>query len=365
MDFSLNDDQEMLRSVAQKVVAERFSIDPLLKPGAKIDSSAYDGHWDKMRELGWPGLVIPEDYDGLGLGMIEAVVIVAELGRKLVPSPFLGNLVGTWALLLTQSDDARQRLLPAIASGEKRIAYVHADGRRNQGGIISKGGKLSGTARAVLDADGADWLIVAAHDEESDVQGAWLVDANSAGISVERLDWRDTTRQVCEVRLDGATGEALTLPDGYFDTLEGYAALALAAESAAAMRDVHERTVAYVQERVAFGRTIASFQAIRHGLAETLGPVVASEWTVLYAAALVDEGSSEAPQFVSIAKSYTDTHFAEIARQGIQYFGAIGITWEMPNHLYLKRSLANALMFGDARRHRVKAMRSFLDAENI
>jgi alkylation response protein AidB-like acyl-CoA dehydrogenase len=196
-------------------------------------------------------------------------------------------------------------------------------------------------------------LVVAAAAEGE--RRLFLVDARQPGVAVTIEPWRDITRQVCTVTLHGVQAEPLGGAD-VWPWVRDRALLALAAESAAGARQVLDATAAYARERVAFGRPIGAYQAIKHALADMLGQAEAARTAVLYAAWALGEEDARAPLAAAMAKAYACEAYVEAAHRSIQIFGAIGFTWEMPNHLYFKRARANAEMFGAAREHRSRVI---------
>ena len=209
----------------------------------------------------------------------------------------------------------------------------------------------------VIDGAAADILVVAAQDAVAGGRAFFLVDARQAGVEVDLLPWRDVTRQVADVRLRDAVGEKLAADDTeLWPWLRDRVLLALAIESAAGAQRVVEMTVDYAKERVAFGRPIGSYQAIKHSLAEMLGQVECCNVATLYAAWASSSGSSRAPLAAAMAKAFTSDAYTSISQRSVQIFGAIGFTWEMVNHLYFKRARANAELFGSARVHRARVI---------
>ena len=177
------------------------------------------------------------------------------------------------------------------------------------------------------------------------------------GVQVDLLPWRDVTRQVADVRLKDAVGERLAMDDArLWPWLRDRVLLALAVENAAGAQRVMEMTVEYAKERMAFGRPIGAYQAIKHSLADMLGQVECSNVSVLYAAWALSENAPESPKAAAIAKAYTSDAYCAITQRSIQIFGAIGFTWEMANHLYFKRARANAELFGNSRTQRGRLM---------
>jgi alkylation response protein AidB-like acyl-CoA dehydrogenase len=349
MNFALSEDDVLLRDSAQIFVDKETDLAPLLVPGATVEDAGYDTTWSKIKALGWPALIIPEEYGGAGLGPVELSVIVMELGRTLLPSPFAGHTFGTWALLHGGSEEQKERLLPSAASGEQTLAVVPPiDGNH----IVFDGGVLSGHHNFVVDGGLASHFVVAAQDLEA-IWGFYLVDATDSGVQVETQPWRDLTRQVCKVSMSGVVGEPMPVEaSATWRWLLDRISLVIACENTGGIRQVLRESVEYANQRVAFGRVIGAYQAIKHPLAEMMGKVESANTAVLYAAWTLANDDARATLAASLAKSFSSDAYVEATHRSIQIFGAIGFTWEMHNHLYFKRARANATLFGDARAHR-------------
>ncbi|HEX7758496.1 MAG TPA: acyl-CoA dehydrogenase [Caulobacteraceae bacterium] len=363
MNFALDDDHRLLKDSAQTFLDEQISLKPLITPGATVRDANYADNWVKIAQMGWQGLLIPETYGGAGLSCLDLVMIVEELGRTLAPSPFLGSLLGTLAVI--KGGDARQkeRVLTRVAAGELTLALALAeDGGREDGPdkarAMQVGGvwRITGEKAFVIDAAEAQTLVVAAADEGGNRQ-FFLVEAGQSQVQVAIQPWRDVTRQVCTLSLDGAAAEPLAGdPGDVWPWVRDRALLALSAENAAGLRHVLDITAKYARERVAFGRPIGAYQAIKHALADMLGQAECARTSVLYAAWALAQEDPRAPLAAAMAKAYSSDAYVEAAHRSIQIFGAIGFTWEMPNHLYLKRARGNAELFGAAREHRERVI---------
>ncbi len=365
MNFSLSDDHQTLKDSARVFLNETISLKPLLVPGATVADAGYAANWTGIARMGWAGLMIPEEYGGSGLSCLELVMIVEEMGRTLAPSPFLGTLLGCLAILAGGSEEQRGRLLPRIAEGELTLAVALAEpgGREDgpdTGTSATRDGdrwRLTGAKTFVVDAAAAGMLVVTARVEESDARRWFLIGADEPGVTVSPLAWRDITRQVGEVTLAGARGELLEAAgQALWPWLRDRALLVLAAENAAGHRHVLDGAADYARQRIAFGRPIGAYQAIKHALADMLGQAESARAAVLYAAWALAKDDSRGPLAAAMAKAYSSDAYVEAAQKAIQIFGAIGFTWEMENHLYLKRAISNAQLFGDAAGHRARVI---------
>jgi alkylation response protein AidB-like acyl-CoA dehydrogenase len=367
VDFSLSNDHVALRDVAQAFLDAEVNLAPLLVPGSKPDQAAYDGLWAKIAELGWPSLVIPESYGGLGMTYIDLVMIVGEVGRTLAPAPFFGTLAGTWSILKAGSEDQKSQLLSRVVAGEWKLALAVADADGNYPGsavIASRNGtgyRLTGEKWYVVDALSTDQLVVSA--KLDGVAKFFVVDRHAAGVEVVQLDWRDITRQVCSVHLKDADGALLVNSDDQvWPWVRDRLYLVLAAESAAGTHAALADAVEYAKQRVAFGRPIGSFQAIKHQLAELAGQAECATAAVHYAAWALSENDARAPLAAAMAQSYASEAYRAATYRNIQIFGAIGFTWEMKNHLFYKRARSNAALLGLPAEQR-EAVIGMLEAE--
>jgi alkylation response protein AidB-like acyl-CoA dehydrogenase len=353
MNFALSDDHRMLQDSARTFLDKEVNLGPLLKPGATVEQIDYLGMWAKIAELGWPSLIVPDRYQGLGMSCLDLAMIVQEMGRALAPSPILGNLAGVWSILKGGSESQKDRLLPMAVTGELKLALAvcdadgSCDGPNSDAKATPKaaGWRVNGSKAFVVDAAAADMIVVAAECEGR--RGLYLVNAKDAEVGIKLLRWRDTTRQVCNVTFANAAAELIAADDSkIWPWVKDRLQLVLSAENAGGLQRVLEMSTAYAKERMAFGRPIGANQAIKHGLAETFGLVECSNAAVLYAGWMLSEEQPSASLAATMAKAYTSDAYRKATHQNIQVFGAIGFTWEMTNHLYFKRARANAEMLG-------------------
>lgn len=363
MNFALSEDHEFLRDSAAKFVDEQVDLSPLLRPGADVSDAGYDQLWDKIVELGWSAITVPEAYGGLGMDYVDLIMIIGETGRALAPSPLFGTLAGAWAIEKAGSEAQKSDLLPKLAEGLK-LALAVADETGSYDNMDSDvtakasgdGFRLSGTKSFVVDAASADHIVVSALlDGRKDY---FVIDRSAAGVEIEVLQWRDITRQVCKVVLNDVAAERLEQSsDDVWPWVRDRMYLVLAAESAAGIRMVLDDAVTYAKERIAFGRPIGAFQAIKHQLANIAGSAEGANALVQYAAWALSEDDGQGSLAAAMAQSYTSEHYKEATHRNIQVFGAIGFTWEMKNHLYYKRARCNAELLGSPASQREQVVR--------
>jgi len=369
MNFGFNEEQELLRNTARKFFENECPSETVRKLMETPEGMSAE-LWKKLAEQGWLGLIFPEPYDGMALGLVDLVVLMEEMGRAVAPGPYFSTvLLGGLAILEAGSDAQKKEWLPKIAAGDKRVAlaWMEPSAQLGPAGVTltaaEKGGTytLSGTKLFVHDAHTADALVVAARTRPGagpDGVSLFLLPKGTKGLAVTLLPTMDQTRKLCEVAcsdvtvgtdaLLGAAGAGWTPLSRVLDR----ATVALCAEMCGGAQKVLDMTVEYAKIRQAFGRPIGSYQGVKHRAADMLVDVENSKSITYYAAWALDENSPEAPLAVSMAKAYVSDAFRRVAAAGIQLHGGIGFTWEHDLHLYFKRAKGSEFTFGDATHHR-------------
>jgi alkylation response protein AidB-like acyl-CoA dehydrogenase len=370
MDFGFSQEQEMLRATARKFLENEcpssYVRDRMIEPAGTTDE-----FWAKLAEQGWLGLIYPEEYGGSGLGFVDLTVLMEEMGRVVMPGPFLSTvLLGGLAIFEAGSTEQKKEWLPKVAAGEARVAlaWTEPNARWDAAGVTAAakpadaGFVLSGTKLFVLDAHLADVLVVVARTTEGKQpeQGVslFLVPRGAAGLEVKLLPTMDQTRKLCEVALHDVRvpSSALLGPkDGGWPPLGRVierATVALCAEMCGGAQKVLDMTVEYAKIRIAFGKPIGAYQGVKHKAADMLVDVENAKSLTYYAAWAVDENGPEAALATSMAKAYASDAYRKVAAAGIQLHGGIGFTWEHDLHLYFKRAKSSELTFGDATHHR-------------
>ncbi len=364
MNFSLSDEHILLRDSAHDFLRREVDLAPLLTPGASSLQAGYEAMWTRIAALGWPGMIVPQDYGGLGMSVIDLSLIVKECGRFLAPSPLFGTLAGTWAIVAAGTAPQQAHYLGPVAVGQCKLALAVAaqdgDCQTPHGNVkvmtSSEGLRLSGTCHYVVDATTADRIVVAALHEAR--RRFFVIDRRAPGVEVTLLDWRDITRQVCTVGLSDVPAHLLS-GDGHdvWPWIRDRLYLVLAAESAGGLQAVLDDTAAYARERVAFGKPIGAYQAIKHALADLLALTECTSTAVLYAAWALSDDPHAAPLAAAMAQAYASEAYRDATHRSIQVFGAIGFTWEMKNHLYFKRARGNAQLLGSPAHQREQIVR--------
>jgi alkylation response protein AidB-like acyl-CoA dehydrogenase len=369
MNFGFNDEQELLRSTARKFFENEVASETVRRLMETPEGMSRE-LWAKLAEQGWLGLVFPDQYDGMGLGLVDLVVLMEEMGRAVVPGPYFSAvLLGGLSILEAGNEAQKKEWLPKIAAGDKRVAlaWMEPSAQLGPGGIaltaVEKGGRytLSGSKLFVHDAHTADALVVAARTKPgagADGVSLFLVPKGTSGLAVTLLPTMDQTRKLCEVTCSDVTVGAEALlgqaHSGWAPLARvlDHATVALCAEMCGGAQKVLDMTVEYAKIRQAFGRPIGSYQGVKHRAADMLVDVENSKSITYYAAWALDEGVAEAPLAVSMAKAYVSDAYRRVAAAGIQLHGGIGFTWEHDLHLYFKRAKGSEFTFGDATHHR-------------
>jgi alkylation response protein AidB-like acyl-CoA dehydrogenase len=375
----LNDDQVMLQDAARGFVSEKAPVAALRKIRDEKIADGFDrGLWRSMAEMGWTGVLVPEDQGGLGFGFVGAGVICEEMGRTLTASPFLSTaMMAATALSRAGSPAQKERWLPAIVAGEAVIATAVDEGRRHDpAGTAMRaerhgnGFRLSGTKAYVVDGQATDAVLVAARTAgsagETGGLSLFLVETGTKGLSSERLSTLDS-RGAAELTFDGVevTADAVVgeVDDGFLllEVVLGAGRAGLAAELSGNAQESFDRTMAYLRERKQFGRTIGAFQALQHRAAHLFCEVEVARSAVLAALQALDADPAGASLAVSVAKSKASSVARLAVQEAVQMHGGIGMTDAIDIGLFMKRMQVASTLYGDADFHadRVARARGF------
>ncbi|MFD9600815.1 acyl-CoA/acyl-ACP dehydrogenase [Streptomyces sp. NBC_01224] len=353
-DLLYSEAEDDLRAAVRSLLADRCDAPTVL---ARIESDTpYDPQlWKALAAgIGTAGLLVPEKLGGQGAGHREAAVVLEELGRSVAPAPYLTSaVVATETLLaLAAQDGPVAELLGDLATG-RRIAVLAvpfsapAPDAAQPAGVVA--GAVEGTVTGVADAATADVLLVPTTD------GLYAVETGSAGVTVEPLVPLDLTRPLANVNL--AKAAATRLADGasaVSAVRRGLLAGAglLASEQLGLAEWCLTETVRYTRERHQFNRPVGSFQSLKHRMAQLWLEVVSARAAARNAADALATGSPDTPLAVAVAQAYCSKVAVHAAEECIQLHGGIGMTWEHPAHLYLKRAKADSIAYGTAGHHR-------------
>ncbi|GAA4750243.1 acyl-CoA dehydrogenase family protein [Actinomycetospora chibensis] len=349
-DLLYSDIEDDLRASVRALVDKQAPWDAVLAR-TDTDQPVDTDLWKRLtQEIGVAGLPVPEERGGAGASWREVAVVAEELGRAVAPVPFLGTAIATALLSGTGEDE----LLAAVAAGE-RTAALAVGATRGAGRPVpvtverqGAGDLLQGTVTAVIDAVTADVLLVPVSE------GLAIVEADGDGVTRTTAESLDMTRRLTDVTVDGAPARIVTGPgvDGAVDRALRIGAAILASEQLGLAERCLADTVAYLRERHQFGRQLASYQALKHRLADLWVAITQARATARYSARCAADDSPDLPIAAAVAAAHCSEVALLAAEEGLQLHGGIGFTWEHPAHLFLKRARADALLLGSADHHR-------------
>ena len=368
MPMFLSDEQAMLRDTARPFMAEQAPISHMRALRDAADTTGFSPDlWQRFADMGFTGILVPEADGGLGLGHVEAGLVLEEIGRNLTPSPFLATAVGAVTALAEGSAAQRQRWLPAIARGEAVAVLAVDETSRHRPDRVAlraerhgNGFRLTGEKRFVAHGHVADLVLVAARTsgETADEDGITLfaVEKRIAGLTADAHRLADASL-AARLRFDGVQVDA----DAVIGEVDGgrpglsraLAALrvGVAAELLGVGGGAMDMTIGYLKQRRQFGQTIGSFQALQHRAAHLYAEMEVARAAVLKAQQLLDAGDAAAERSVMVAKAMTGMATALAVQEGVQMHGGMGMTDEYDIGFYMKRQRVAAEMFGDVDYH--------------
>ena len=368
MEFKFTEEQQMIRETAEAFFRENSSSAAVR--AAMATERGYDqALWQQIcKDLCFQSITIPEAHGGMGLGYVELVAVLEQMGRYLVCSPFFSTVcLAANALFIAGNEQQQAEYFGKIIAGETGTLLFQGNNQyQKQGGNYV----LNGKTRYVIDGHSADFFVVAASGEQG--TALFVLPANTAGVSRQWLPTVDQTRKQAEVVLQNVSVSAaqclLTRADRELAKILQLAAIALAAEQAGGTQQILDMTVAYTRGRVQFNRPIASFQGVKHQAADMMLRAEVARSAVYYAACVADDTlkcgplSTELPEAASIAKAYCSDAYFQNAGTAIQLHGGVGFTWEYDVHLYFKRAKSSEILLGNAAHHREQIAQIVLDA---
>jgi len=366
----LNEEQSMLRDAAKSWTQEKSPVTAFRKMRDSGVEIGYDAKaWNEMAEMGWAGVIIPEEYGGSAFGYLSMGLILEELGRTLTASPLIASGVGAAsALVLGGSDAQKSEWLPRIADGSVVGALAVDEGAHHAPEKVAlaaaksgAGYSLSGTKTFVIEGLAANLLVVSARTSgkpgDKDGITLFLVPADAKGVSRKRLALADSrgaaniTFDKVEVGADAVLGAADKGWDILEKTLDRVRA-ALAAEMLGAANQAFETTLDYLKVRVQFGQVIGSFQALQHRAAKMFTDLELARSAVEAALQAIDADSPDVPELVSLSKAKMGDVFHLVSNEMVQMHGGIGMTDAHDAGFYLKRARAAEAAFGSQSYHR-------------
>ena len=367
MDFTLSEEQQLLKDSVERFVREEYEFEKRRKL-AKSDEGFSRDNWKKMAELGWLGAGLPEEFGGIGGGAVERMIVMEQVGRGLVLEPYFATVVlGAGLLLEAGSAAQKEALLPKLAAGELLLAFAHAERQARfdledvatRAEKAGKGWRLTGEKSVVLHAAAADKLIVSARTSGArrDREGVslFLVDKSAKGLSRRDYPTVDGLR-ASELALDGVEAEAALGEVGQglavVERVVEQAVAALCAEAVGAMQVLHDVTNEYLKTRVQFGRPIGQFQVLQHRMVDMFMEVEQSRSMMLLATLrLADENARERARAASAAKVQIGRSGRFVGQQAVQLHGGMGMTEELNVGHYFKRLTMIDMSFGNVDWH--------------
>lgn len=345
MNFEFSEEQELLREQSRGFLADNC--------GARVVRDALEGDapydadlWKKVAEMGWTATVIPEEYGGLGLSYLELVVIAEELGRAMAPIPFSSSVyLATEAILAWGTEDQKVTWLPRLASGEiiGTLAVSEGAGQtsaKSLGAVVS-GGTLTGTKIPVVDGDIANVVIVATKSDSGDGASLYIVDLDKDGVSKDAVRTLDPTRSHARLDFNGAPAELLGVDGGGWGQLQKLydrAAVLFAWEQVGGSDAALEMAKEYAMGRFAFGRAIASYQAIKHKLANMYVKNTLARSNCYYGAWALSTDAPDLPLAAATARVAGIQAYYFASKENIQTHGGMGYTWEFDCHFHYRRA---------------------------
>jgi alkylation response protein AidB-like acyl-CoA dehydrogenase len=368
VELELQDDQELFVETTRRFLEAES---PLTRVRDLYeDPVGFDrGYWQRGADLGWTTMLVPEALGGgsvSGAGLLDLALVAEEMGRLVAPGPLLPVNVVADTLARSGSPDQQEAELGGLMSGERIATWAFAEPSAtwDAAGVATIATErdgawvLSGTKSYVQDAAVADAWLVTARTGGGLTQ--FLVPAGTPGVTVRAVQSLDFTRRFGELQLADATVDASAVVGRIGDAasdVERQLQVALTlqiAETVGAVNRVHEFTLEYAKDRMAFGRPIGSYQALKHRFADMKVWLEASNATATASARAVQAGDDDAAKLVSTAKAYVGDRAPAIVQDCVQLHGGIGVTWEHDLHLYLRRVAQNAALYGSARDHRLR-----------
>ena len=370
MALILNEEQRFLQDTAKEFLNANAPVAALRKLRDEKDEQGYSSElWQQMAELGWAGIILPEQYGGLDFGFAGMGALIQESGHTLTASPLIATaVIGASAILLGGSEAQKQSLLPQVASGALTLALALEESNHHRPTAIALTAeaeaehfRLNGGKLFVMDGHSADQLIVVARTSgascEQDGISLFLVDANTEGVTRQRTIMADS-RNAANIEFNNVAIPAANLIgelDQGWQVLEpslDRGRVALAAEMLGNCWEAFNRTVEYLKEREQFGALIGRFQALQHRAALMYTELELSKSVVLQACSTVDENPDQLPLLASLAKARMNDVAKLVTNEAVQMHGGIGVTDELDIGLFLKRARVAMQLFGDAGFHK-------------
>ena len=375
MNFDFSDDQKLLRDQARKFLFDKCDRKSVRTIPDDDQLHYHKELWSQISEMGWTGTAIPEEYGGLGLGMLELCVIAEELGRSLAPTPFSSSIYLFAEFIKNYgSEDQKKKFLPLIASGEKigTFALSETNGTSKPSNVKTEysSEKINGYKSPVSDGETADYLIIAANSDNKGNRNSlslYIVDLHQDGVSKTSLETIDPTRPACSIKFENVKAELLGEQGMAWDMTENIfnrAAVLYSFEQVGGAQVSLDEAKKYSMERFAFGRQIGSFQALKHKMADMYVKIELARSNAYYGAWALSSDSNELPVAAAGARVSASDAFNYAAKENIQIHGGVGFTWDYDCHLFYRRSKLLSLNIGSTRQWKENLI-SNLEKRNI
>ena len=342
MNFNFSEDQLLMKEEVKKLLDKENSVKRnrnVLESDEKFDKEL----WGQLVQMGLTATTIPEEYGGIGMGFLELCVIAEELGRGIAPVPFSSSVyLATTAILNTSNEDLKKDYLPKLASGDIIGTLAHSEKTtfpsESRISVSCKSGKISGKKIAVPDGDIANFAIVSAKTDKDKI-GLFLVDLSSKEVEINSLETFDPSRSHADITFNNA--EAKELSNDAWENIEkllNQSAVLFAFEQVGGAEAAMNQAKEYAMGRYAFGRAIASFQAIKHKVADMYIALQLARSNCYYGAWALSNDAPELPTAAATARVSATKAFYECSKENIQTHGGMGATWEFDCHLFYRRA---------------------------
>lgn len=352
MNFLLSEEQHALVDTVKSLLRDK--CDPVrvhkvfdVKGDAQFDAEL----WSALCEMGIPAILVPEEFGGLGLELIDLAIVAEALGAAAAPVPFFGHVLATLAITLGGSDEQKAKWLPALASGEKLATVAFDEGKAKWlpgDWAMSATGGITGTKTLVPNAAEADLIVVGV------AEGLALVEKGAA-FSCARQDGADRTRPVDTVTFEAAAADVLHGGAAAADRVVDAAAVLLAADAFGGAEHCVQMSVEYAKVREQYGQIIAGFQGLRYQLVAMAMRTEPTRGLYWFAAHAWDALPDKARHAAAVAKAHVTDTYLQVTRDTVEAHGGIGFTWEHDTHIYMKRAMQDWAWLGSPSRHRQRA----------
>ncbi len=356
MNFEFSDEQKFIQEQARNFLTDQCT-NAQVREVLDSEQTHHQALWQQVIDLGWPATAIPEEFGGLGLGYLELCVLAEEMGRRLLPAPMTSSVyLATEALKLAGTDEQKQNYLPRLAAGEivgtVAFAELNANIHKDRVACQYMDGALTGSKQPVADATLADFAIVAAQENGVEGFSLFIVDLNAKDVSRELAESLDPSRPLGSIDFAAASAERLGEAGqgaALVSRLHDGAAVLIAFEQVGGSHAALDMAMEYTTGRYAFGRPVASFQAIKHKLADMFVALELARANAYYGAWALASEAPELPLAAATARVSATEAYWLASKENVQAHGGMGFTWEFDCHLYYRRAQHLALLLGGQR----------------